>query len=196
MENSKKMHPKKFMLYVSMASMTMLFAALTSALIVKKGDSQNWQNFKLPTEFFTSTMIIIISSIAIHLAVMAYKKLNFRISKFYMFLTLVLSLFFVFYQLKGWDKLKLIGMPFNGNPSGSFVYAISGIHGFHYIFGIFFLLLLYSMTKFSKIDLKFQSKNEYNPDRLLYLEILESYWHYIGIVWVYLFILFKYVIYT
>lgn len=196
MEETQKIHPKKFLLYVGMASMTMLFAALTSALIVKKGDTQNWQNFRLPNEFLTSTLIIIVSSLAIQMAVNQYKKLHFTVSKMWMLGTVVLSLLFVYFQLKGWDTLKAIGMPFNGNPSGSFVYAISGIHGFHYIFGIFFLILIYLLTRFSKQEAKFQSSNQYNPDRLLYMEILASYWHYIGIVWVYIFILFKYLIYA
>lgn len=196
MGESQKIHPKKFLLYVGMASMTMLFAALTSALIVKKGDTQNWQNFRLPNEFLISTLFIIVSSITIQMAVNHYKKLHFSLSKIWVLATLVLSLLFVYFQLKGWDTMKAIGMPFNGNPSGSFVYAISGIHGFHYVFGIFFLILIYLLTRFSKEEAKFQSNNQYNPNRLLHLEILTSYWHYIGIVWVYIFILFKYLIYT
>jgi cytochrome c oxidase subunit 3 len=196
MGESQKIHPKKFLLYVGMASMTMLFAALTSALIVKKGDTQNWQNFRLPNEFLTSTLIIIVSSLTIQMAVNQYKKMRFSLSKLWMLATMLLSLLFVYFQLKGWDTLKAIGMPFNGNPSGSFVYAISGIHGFHYIFGIFFLMLIYLLIRFSKEEVKFQSNNQYNPDRLLHLEILAAYWHYIGIVWVYIFILFKYLIYT
>lgn len=196
MGESQKIHPKKFLLYVGMASMTMLFAALTSALIVKKGDTQNWQNFRLPNEFLTSTLIIIVSSLTIQMAVNQYKKMRFSLSKLWMLATMLLALLFVYFQLKGWDTLKAIGMPFNGNPSGSFVYAISGIHGFHYIFGIFFLMLIYLLIRFSKEEVKFQSNNQYNPDRLLYLEILAAYWHYIGIVWVYIFILFKYLIYT
>lgn len=195
MAEAQKIHPKKFLLYVSMASMTMLFAALTSALIVKRGDSQNWQDFHLPSEFMISTLFIIVSSIAIQMGVNAYKKLNFGSSKLYLLLTVLLSACFVYFQMKGWSTLKAIGMPFNGNPSGSFVYAISGIHGFHYVFGIFFLILLYMMIKFSKVEMKFQSNHQCNPERVLYLEILASYWHYIGIVWVYIFFLFKFLVY-
>ncbi len=196
MENSDRIHPKKFMLWVGFASMTMLFAGLTSALVVKKGDAQNWVSFRLPDEFLYSTIIIIISSLTIQFALNNYKLKKWIITRWSILATIVLSAMFIYLQLKGWDTLKAIGMPIDGNPSGSFVYAISGFHGVHYIVGIALLMLIYLIMKWSKEDKKMILNNNVNPNRLLQLELITSFWHYIGIVWVYIYILFKYMIYN
>ena len=60
-------HPQMFGLWLAMASMTMFFAALTSALILKKGDFKTWENFKLPNVFMVSTVVIIMLLSLIHI---------------------------------------------------------------------------------------------------------------------------------
>ena len=56
-------HPQKFALWIGMASMTMFFAAITSALLVKKGDYRSWENFRLPTVFLFSTITVALVSV-------------------------------------------------------------------------------------------------------------------------------------
>lgn len=172
-----------FLLYLGMGSMVMLFSSLSSALIVRKGDFKNWQEVILPINFLWSTIVILISSVTIYLANKAIDKTNFRL---WSMLTLILALIFVFMQYQGWQQLKADGNPFTGHPSGSFIYVISFIHAFHYLMGIGGLIIL---------DRLYGNRSrvlEYN----LYYNILERYWHFIGIVWVYLFILFKFFIYN
>ncbi len=179
-----RIHPKLFLLYLSFGSMLMLFSAFCSALIVRKGDiRQAWIELPLPSAFLYSTFIIIISSITIHLA---YKYIETK-QKFIMWscFTLILSFVFVGLQLKGWKDLQSMHIFLNGNPSGSFIYVISWIHGLHYLGGILAFLLI--ILNFRRSTIGIEQKMTFN--------ILMQYWHFIGLVWVSLYLFFKFIIY-
>lgn len=182
--NHKRIPSKLFLLYISFMSMFMFFSSLCSAIVVKKGDFKHWQDVVLPPSFLTSTIIIIISSLTIQLALNSYKLK----SKFNLFgwVTLVLAGLFVYFQLQGWAELKSAGTLFTGNPSGSFIYIVSLFHGAHYVGGILFLILL--LFKYRKIELNEAQKLNFN--------VLTQYWHYIGLVWVLLYLFFKFLIYN
>ena len=179
-------HPYKVILYLAMASMLMFFAITTSALLVKKGDIVSWQQFKLPTIFFYSTAILLISSAFMHYSTYLYKQTKFELSKIFITLSIVSSILFIYVQYLGFNKLTEIGMHLSGNSSGSFVWVLVGAHAFHIIGGLFFSLFI--LFKFS-IG-KNKQKNTLNPKRLLSLELLTIYWHFIDFIWIYLFIFF------
>lgn len=179
-----RIHPKLFLLYLSFGSMLMLFSAFCSALIVRKGDiRQAWIELPLPSAFLYSTLIIIISSITIHFA---YKYIETK-QKFILWscFTLILSFVFVGLQLKGWNDLQSMQIFLNGNPSGSFIYVISWVHGLHYLGGILAFLLI--ILNFRKSTIGVDQKMTFN--------ILMQYWHFIGLVWVSLYLFFKFIIY-
>ncbi len=182
---SGRIHPKLFLLYISFGSMIMLFSAFCSALIVRKGDiRQVWIAVPLPEAFLYSTIIIIVSSITIYLA---YKFVETKQKFiFYSLATLVLSIAFVFLQYKGWMDLQAKQVFLSGNPSGSFIYVISWLHGLHYIGGIVALTL---------ITLNFR-KRTIGEGQKIAMNILMQYWHFIGIVWVLLYLFFKFIIYN
>lgn len=171
-----------FLMYLGMASMVMFFSAFSSALIVKRGDIKNWQDVYLPSMFIFSTLVIIVSSFTIQTAM----KNQEDSAKFRLFtlLTLALGIVFLFLQWMGWNQLKTNNILYVGNPSGSYIYFISFVHGFHYVLGILALFILNR-----------QSTKARSESFELNFKILTHYWHFIGIVWVYLFILFKFIIY-
>lgn len=180
-----RIHPKLFLLYLSFGSMIMLFSAFCSALIVRKGDiRQAWIELPLPDAFLYSTFIIIVSSVTIHLA---YKFVEAK-QKFmlYSLVTLALSIAFVSLQYKGWMDLQAKQIFLSGNPSGSFIYVISWLHGLHYTGGIIALVL---------IILNFR-KGTIGVEQKMAMNILMQYWHFIGIVWVLLYLFFKFIIYN
>jgi len=179
---------KKYGLYLAMASMTMFFTSMCSALIVKRGDFKHWEFVHLPHIFMYSTMVIIVSSATIQLA---YQKLvDQQFSKYKLFgnLSILLSILFLFMQYMGWQELKAQGVFLKGNPSGSFIYMISGLHGLHYIFGILFLMYFTYRSQPKDSERMFMNH--------AYFNMLTQYWHYIGLVWVFLFLFFKFFIYN
>ncbi len=183
-------HPQKLGLWIAMASMSMFFAALTSALIVKKGDYQVWENFRLPNVFLFSTATVILLSGFIHSALLYYRKAQFSTFRWFMFASFLLGCLFLALQLTGWNVLQKGGMTLTENVSGSFIYVITGAHGAHIIAGLIVMLVFLINAVRSRNDEIYELRNIINPKRQLNLELLVSYWHYVDAVWVYLYVFF------
>lgn len=172
----------KPMLWVSMISMTMMFAGLTSAYVVSRKRS-DWVSFDLPNAFYISTLLIILSSITFLLAKHFIKKNNRQFTTFSLFSTLILGIGFVFFQFEGFNELFNAGLVFAGEQStvkSSFIYGITLAHMAHIFAGIIVLLVvLYN-----------QLTNKYSASNFLGLELGAIFWHFVDILWIYLFLFF------
>lgn len=176
-----KIHPKKFALIVACGSLMMMFAAFTSAYIVRQA-AGNWLEFRLPNVFFVSTIILLASSLTLHGSYLSFKKGKEGAYRWLMVLSFVLGMGFVASQYMGWQALVDIGVELTTNPSGSFVYVISGVHVAHVLGGIGALLvaLLHAFTLPYKVT----------PKRKLRFEMTLIYWHFVDLLWVYLLLFF------
>ena len=183
-------HPQKFALWVAMGSMSMFFAGLSSALLVKKGDYSYWENFRLPTVFLFSTLAIISLSICIHAALISYRKAKFVQFRWLMFFSFLLGCAFLTLQLAGWNVMIEGGMTLTENLSGSFIYVITAAHGVHIIVGLLVMLVFIIHAFRNRKDPIYELRDIINPRRQLNLELLVSYWHYVDAVWVYLYVFF------
>ena len=128
-----------------------------------------------------STALILLSSVTMNWANSSAKKNNLKNIKFGLFFTMLLGLGFVISQLMAWDNLVGQKIFFAGkfsNASGSFLYVISGIHLAHLIGGIISLIVTLTMA----------IKEKYNSNDLLGLQLCSIYWHFLDILWIYLFL--------
>lgn len=171
------MHPKKFAMWLFLGSVMMLFAAFTSAYIVRQAEG-NWLYFELPQLFYTTTVVILLSSVTMQWAYFAAKKDNLETAKTMIALTTVLGFGFLVGQLLGWKELVSNSIYFVGNPSGSFIYVITGLHGLHVVSAIVYLVIILV----SVFRLKIHSRN------LAPIEMCATYWHFLGGLWLYLFV--------
>ncbi len=187
--NGRFIHPLKVILYLSMASMLMFFAVSTSALLVKKGDIVSWQQFKLPSIFYLSTLILVVSTLLMHFAKNLYANAKFSLSRIMIALSILVALVFIYTQLLGFKELTAIGMPMSGNASGSFIWFLVGAHALHIVGGLVFTLIILIRFFMSKYSQEFKTKT-INTRRLLSLELLTAFWHFIDFIWIYLFIFF------
>ncbi len=178
------------MLWIAMASMTMFFAALTSALLIKKGDFRAWENFRLPHIFIFSTITIVSVSVTMQWALFSYRKAKFVMFRRLLFISFILGCAFLAMQLTGWHILKTMGMPIDGNVAGQFVYLLTSTHGVHIIGGLVVTLIFLIGAIRSRKDPIYELRDIINPKRQLHLELLVSFWHYIDAVWVYLYFFF------
>jgi len=184
------MNPKVFMLWSFLGTIIMMFAGLTSAYIVRMG-AGDWLLYKLPNLFLISTAIIALSSVSLHWSYKALKNENLKQHKLGLGITLLLGLAFVITQYSGWQELMSYGVRLQGNPSGSFLYIISGLHALHVIGGVVFLLIYFfkSMAKKDPVD---KLLEEFDPNKNLGYKLLNTYWHFVGALWLYLFVFFWY----
>lgn len=171
------MHPQKFALWAALASIAMMFASLTSAYVVRRG-AGNWLEYQIPSIFFASTIVLLISSLTLSKSFSNFKKGNEREYKLYLVCTLILGVLFTILQYKGWLTLTRYGIEIKGNPSGSFFYVLSGLHVLHVLGGLAAL----TTAIIHAYGLPFKV-TEIRRHRF---ELVCQYWHFVDILWIYL----------
>lgn len=176
---NNRLNPQLFGLWLAMGSITMMFAALTSAYIVRQA-AGNWLEFRLPDLFIVSTVVILLSSFTLHSSYNAYKNQKETLYKLGLLISFILGIGFLVLQYNAWTALFNMGVDMKINPSGSFLYVITGVHAAHIIGGIAGLLvaLLHAFT------LPFF----YSEQRRSRFQLVLHYWHFVDLLWVYLFL--------
>jgi cytochrome c oxidase subunit 3 len=180
-ERKATVNPKKFSLWLLLLGILMLFSGLTSAYIVRKGDG-NWFDFELPPIFMYSTIIVLMSSLTMIWAYRAAKRDDITGIKIGLAATIILGTAFVISQYMGWLTLSDQGLHFV-NPkygdrvSASFLIAIAAIHLVHILAGIVYLIVMFINT----FRFKIHKKNT------LQISMCNTYWHFVGFLWVYLY---------
>jgi len=171
------MDPVKFILWLFLVSIIMLFASQTSAYLVRRAEG-NWLEFDMPVIFWYSTGVLLVSSLMMQWAYFAAKKDQFKQLKIAISITFVLGLIFLYMQFEGWKELVKMNVYFVGNPSGSFFYVFTGLHGFHIITGL--IVLMTGLIAAFKLNV--HAKN------LRRIQICATYWHFLDLLWLYLFV--------
>ncbi len=171
----------KLLLVFAMISMTMMFAGLTSALVVSKSRPDWMKDFQLPSSFFISLAVIILCSITMHFAKKAIKKDNRIATTYLLWTTLALGLSFVYFQFEGFTQLfenHLYPVGGSGSITISFLYVLVYVHLAHLAGGIISLLII----------IYNHFKQKYNSSQFLGIELGAMYWHFLDFLWVYLFL--------
>ena len=178
-DQNNKIHPHKFILWVAIGSIIMMFAGLTSAYIVKR-EQPGWTSYTTPIAFYYSTAIILISSITVFLAAKSFRERRMIRYRKLVVATILLGLAFVLLQWLGFRHLWIGGITFHGSGAGQFLYIIAGLHAVHVIGGIIALLVLWIRAKNARI-------RSYN---VVPVDVTSTYWHFVDLLWIYLFIFF------
>ena len=180
-----KQKSAKPMLWISMVSMTMMFIGLTSAYIVSS-KREDWVSFEMPSALFTSTLLIILSSITFLLAKKTIKKDDRKSTTLLLLLTLFLGLGFGYFQLQGFYQLNEAGIFLSGKGSlvsASMLMVITFAHLVHVLAGyIVLLVVIYN-----------HFKKRYNAKETLGLELGGIFWHFVDVLWVLLFLFFYFI---
>jgi cytochrome c oxidase subunit III len=175
----------KPMLWVAMISMVMFFAGLTSAYVISM-KRDDWVDFDLPQAFFISTGLIVLSSITLFLSQNFLKKDKRQLSLILLVVTLALGLGFIWQQYVGFNQLKSVGLFFTGpesTVSTSFIIGITFMHILHIFAGVVVLfVVIYNHFKY-----------KYKPNDLLGFELGAIFWHFVDLLWIYLFFFFYFI---
>ena len=175
----------KPMLWVSMISMVMFFAGLTSAYVISM-ERDDWVTFDLPDAFYTSTFLIVASSITLMLSQRFLKQDKRQISLLLVVVTLLLGIGFIWQQYEGFNELKSLGLYFTGpgsTVSTSFIIGITLMHVLHLLAGVIVLfVVIYNHFKY-----------KYKPNDLLGFELGAIFWHFVDVLWIYLFLFFYFI---
>lgn len=180
-EPEKIKRSKKMMLWFAIVSMAMMFAGLTSAYVVSKNRPDWPEDVVLPSAFLWSTLFIVLSSVTFILAKKALLKSNRSLASKMLIATLILGLVFVTLQFVGFQQFINEGLFPAGSTSVinvSFYYLIIFTHLVHVFAGIIVLLVvIYN-----------HFKQRYCPGQMLGIELGATFWHFVDILWIYLFL--------
>jgi len=180
-EKARNERSYKLLLLFAMVSMTMMFAGLTSAFVVSKSRADWLKDFQMPTAFFFSTVVIIGCSVTFHLAKRAIQKNNRKATTSLLLTTLVLGILFVILQFRGFGEVVAMGYYFTGTASNittTFLYVVTVVHLAHLAGGLISLLII----------IYNHFKQKYNSAQTLGIELGAMYWHFLDLLWVYLFL--------
>src|ERR1051325_3826851 len=178
-QQRQKIHPHKFVMWVAIASIVMMFAGLTSAYIVKSNQA-NWQNVTMPKIFWASTAVILLSSLTMQMALRSFKQREMQQYRLLLGLTFLLGVGFVILQGFGFMQLWDQQVTFKGSGAGQFLYVIFGLHAVHVIGGVIALMIMFFKAMFGKLKL-------YSA---VPVEVAATYWHFVDILWIYLLVFF------
>ena len=181
----KRREPFQFMLWLGIAGSVMAFTILLTIYLIRQTRS-DWKVAPLPTYFLISTAVIVLSSITLHLANNAFKKDAYGQYRLMMGSTIALGFIFVILQFLGWKQLIESGMSMANNISSAFIYLLSGLHILHIVGGIFILTWAFveSLKNLSYVDSFVYSVN---PPNQLKIKLITIYWHFVDVLWLYLF---------
>jgi cytochrome c oxidase subunit 3 len=143
----------------------------------------NWLEFTLPSLFTISTVVILLSSVTMFLAVRSFKAKNLSNYRLLITITAVLGVLFMILQVKGFLQAESFGVKLTGkgsNAAGSFLLAIAGLHLLHVLGGVIALLFQFFRAFSSK------SKNY----SIAPVEVTALYWHFVDVLWIILFVFF------
>jgi len=173
--------PTRTGIWVGLAAIGMMFAALTSALYVREGAATDWHHIALPPILYFNTLALIASSIALEVArrrvagFMRGKEHDRSGPTLWLNATMALGLVFVVGQYLAWLKLRSEGLYLPTNPNSSFFYVFTGVHVIHVVGGLGGL---------TRVMMKFRSTA--HPLRRCTIDATSYYWHFMGLLWVYL----------
>jgi len=169
----------KLGIWVAFAAITMSFAALTSALVVREASGVDWTHLVLPPILYANTLLLLGSSGTLEIArrhlASSVRGTTTQVAAplFWLAATLALGLLFVAGQYAAWLQLKGQGLYLATNPNSSFFYVFTGLHAVHVFGGL--AGLLYVISKLHRSVLRWSTFNA-----------ASQYWHFMGALWLYL----------
>jgi len=176
----KTARAKKNMMWFAMLSMLMTFAGLTSAYIVS-AERKDWiDNFIFPSAFYLSLGVLILSSLCFYFFKKSIKQDNRNLATIYMIGTFISAVAFIILQFSGFSEIIAQGFYPTGSAATvttSFIYAIVFVHLLHIFGGLIVLLVV--LVK--------HLKGKYTKENYLGVELAGMYWHFVDLLWVYLF---------
>jgi cytochrome c oxidase subunit 3 len=162
----------------------MTFGGLMAAYVVLATNrSLEWQPFALPLQIWISTALIIASSVTYHIAKTGLDRDRREIAKRWLVVTTVLGAAFISSQILAWIELTKRGLYMQGNPYAGFFYILTAVHAVHVVGGILALgsVLLRVWYPTSNADAIVK--------RRAIAAVVGWYWHFMGVIWVVLFVL-------
>ncbi len=186
----EKVHPFLMMLYLIMAGVSVLFLILMAAYIRTRFIEEGPINRHFPLFFTFSTFLLLCSSLVISRAPYFYQRDDLFRVKICLWATLLLGMGFVWSQVAGWREMAIYGIAFRGGGSGTYIYLLSALHSVHLLGGFVFLAAVLLKTLHASLNPIRTLVFIRNPYHRQQFTMLGTYWHFMDVLWVVLYLVF------
>lgn len=181
-EDASEQEKYRIGMWVALASILMLFIALTSAYIVRgvpalSGGDSDWLPIDMPSVLWVTTGVLVLSSLSIELARRALKRNEYAGFKRWISLTTLFGVGFLAGQFMAWQQLAAQGVFINSHPHSSFFYLLTSLHGLHLLGGV--IALAFVTVAALRMRIGFNRRTA--------VDVTAIYWHFMDGLWIYLF---------
>ena len=180
-DDAGRMDAAKLGLWVAMGSITMLFAAFTSAYIVRSS-GQDWVPLEAPPILWFNTAILLLSSITMEIARRSFHRWQPLSFRKWILITAVLGSAFLAGQVLAWRELAQQGIYLVSHPHSSFFYVLTAVHGAHLLAGVVALFYVLGLAVRYRLT----------PGESSSPSIAATYWHFVDALWLYLMVVLFY----
>lgn len=155
----------------------MLFLSLVSAYIVRRGLSDDWVPVALPNLLWVNTAILLASSASLEVARRGARSGG--ASRAWIWLAAAAGAVFLAGQVAAWRQMMAAGIGLGSTPYASFLYVLSGTHALHLVLGLAGVVAaaLWPVTGWLQVS------------RSTAVRAATVVWHFLGILWLGLFLL-------
>jgi cytochrome c oxidase subunit 3 len=172
---------RKLLMWIFLASECLFFGSLISAYLIFKGKSivgpYPSDIINIPVTS-ASTFVLLMSSLAMVLAVYGAEHGRPRMMKLWLLVTALLGLTFLGFQVYEFRSFGSEGLNLTTNQFGATFFMLTGFHGTHVAVGVLALLSLLAAS-FRRSGL--------GPEAGFHVEVVGLYWHFVDIVWIVIF---------
>src|SRR4051812_746927 len=169
----------KLGLWLFLGTVTMLFAAFTSAYIVRRSGS-DWRHVALPMTLWINTLVLGASSLAVEIAGVWGGRGRWRSSAIAMLTAFALGVAFVGGQVIAWRQMVAAGVYLPTSPHSSFFFMLTGAHAVHVVAALVVLAWGAAVTRSGAASPRVWAAR---------MSLCRTFWHFLGGVWLFLFAL-------
>jgi cytochrome c oxidase subunit 3 len=169
-------------LFVGLAACIMVFAALTSAFVVRRGltDMNEWVSIHKPPVLIWNTGILLLSSFVLDFSRRALKAGQRTRFNLWWSTATALGILFLVGQGYAWYQLRQAGLYISTTPASSFLYVFTAAHAAHILGGV--CALIYVDVQALRLRL--------GPAKRTWIDVTAIFWHFLDGLWLYLMVLF------
>jgi cytochrome c oxidase subunit 3 len=168
---------------LALAAIGMMFMAFTSAYVVRQGLDTGWHSVELPPLLWLNTAIIVGSSVALEMSRRLLKRGAEPPFKLWFSAAMILGLGFLAGQIAVWAQLRSNGVYVSTTPHSSFFYVMTVAHAVHLVGGLMALGYILFRGQVHTVAGAGRIGN-----RQLAVDVTALYWHFLAVLWIYLFI--------
>jgi len=172
-ERGKSRNASMTGIFVLMCASLMTFAAMVSAMVVRRGLNNDWHKLPLPHILYWNTAILVVSSVVIDVA----RRLLRRNQRLYFnalwTIGSALGTWFLIGQIIAWKQLAQGGFFLQGNPSTAFFYVLTWAHAAH---------VLGALAAVGYVEFR-ALRYELGPNRRTWVDVSAVFWHFLDALW-------------